>query len=46
MLNPETATADLNQNELMNVYFGVSEYWKLNKLLEISKNMNERMKLK
>jgi len=46
MLNPETATPDKNQNELMNVYFGVAEYWKLNKLLDISKNMKKRMKLR
>ena len=44
MLNPETATPDKNQNELMNVYFGVAEYWKLNKLLAISKNMKKRLR--
>jgi|TARA_B110000285_G_C14773243_1_gene445009 hypothetical protein len=46
MLNPETATPDKNQNELMNVYFGVSKYWALNKQIEISKNMKKRMKLR
>ena len=46
MLNPETATPDKNQNELMNVYFGVSKYWKLNKLLDISKDMKKRLKLR
>ena len=46
MLNPETATPDQNQNELMNIYFGVKEYWSLNKHLAISKNMKKRMKLR
>ncbi len=45
MLNPDTATPDKNQNELMNVYFGVEKYWKLNMLLDIAEDMKKRMRL-
>ena len=45
-MNLETGEPDKNQNELMNVYFGVTEYWELNKLLQISKNYEQSMKLK
>ena len=30
----------------MNVYFGVTEYWEINKLLKIHKNWKQTMKLR
>ena len=39
--NPDTQQRDLNQNNIMNIYFGMNEYWKMNVLLQISEILKE-----
>ena len=41
-INPETGLTDGNQNKLFNIYFGESNYKKLNKMLEISKLLKKK----
>ena len=39
--NPDTQTKDIFQNNIMNIYFGMNEYWKMNRLMQISDILKE-----
>lgn len=40
--DPFNAKPDENQNNVMNVYFGMDEYWKMKILLEISQLLKQK----
>jgi len=40
--DPDSGKKDPNQDVLMNLYFGVEDYWKMNHLLDIAKDLRQK----
>jgi len=40
--DPETMRKDKNQNNIMNIYFGIEDYWKFHILNDISKDLRKK----
>ena len=41
-INPETLEVDQHQNSIMNIYFGVDNYWKMDIFLDIAADLKQK----